>query len=76
VGSLTQEAAAQWVGVGLIVWSGLMAGWSKWLDVRREAKRRDLLADLAAIETRVEAARSELSGLEIRRNQIAVEEGR
>lgn len=76
VGVLSQEQAAQWVGLGLVAWSGLMACYAKWLDVRREARRRDLEAELAAFRSRIEAARSELSGLEIHRNQIAVEEGR
>lgn len=52
VGMVSQEAVAQWVGLGLVLWSGLLAAYSKWLDVRREAKRRDLLAELAELEAR------------------------
>lgn len=57
VGMVSQEAVAQWVGLGLIVWSAVLTAYSRWLDMRREARRRDLLAELAELETRAAAAR-------------------
>lgn len=76
VGSISQEQVAQWVGLALMGWSGLLAGYDAFRASRRRNERADLDAELVYVRAKIAAARSELSGLEIRRNQVFVEEGR
>ena len=83
VGQFSQETAATWIGIAVLAWSAALSCYDRLQASRRAQARLDLEARLQALTSeaealtaRIAALRSELSGLEIRRNQIAVEEGR
>ena len=76
VGQMTQQQAADWIGIALLAWSSVIAGYDRWRAAKRANDKLDLEAGLAELRAKIAAARSELSGLEIARNQIWCEEGR
>ncbi|WP_337175392.1 hypothetical protein [Paludisphaera sp.] len=47
VGQATQQRVGEWVGIGLLVWSGILAAYDRWLALRRRNERLDFEARLA-----------------------------
>ncbi len=76
VGHASQEQVARWVGIGLLVWSGVLAGYDRWRAARRANDRLDLEARLAELRSEIAAAESELSRARTHGDPIRREEGR
>ncbi|WP_165076004.1 hypothetical protein [Paludisphaera rhizosphaerae] len=80
--TVSETQVSQWSGLFLLGWAAVLEAYRRFSALRREEARADMAAKLAdlkaeavALEARIGGLRSELSGLEIARNQRFVETG-